>query len=490
MTKFRLLTAFIAAVLIVPVLAGSRVSAEGSVNVTLYAESNTVKAGDTIALSVSVDTFPNLLRFGPIEVQFDPDYVTYTGMDKGQTMPSTFSVSNTASTGVIAIIGVDQTAEGIASVNQTAPVTDAAGNPVAPPADPTMYSESLVTLCVLYFKVIDEAPTGDANFWLGGIGGFKDSSLAQVGASAGNTAIVPVQSLLSSEASLSSLSVEGSTLSPAFSPSVFEYETHVSRSVTIADITAAALDPTAEVMISGNDNLVIGDNPAKVRVAAQDGRTAMEYKINIIRDSNYVPDGASITGTDGTVYDFVELPQTLSLPLGFSQQMEMLGSQSVPVFTGNGYRSMLLYLQDGENEPAYYIYNPDNGSIRLYQADLIVAMPARLLTITQVSSDTVVPKGFFEADVAIGETVVKGYISQSSDVSLVYLTDEAGVSRFYEIDAGAGDVYPYEEVQTQGSGFLIPFVIAAVLATAEFGMIFYIIYQVRSRNRPKEVKRV
>lgn len=490
MTKNRLLAAFIAAVLLVPVLSGSRVSAAGSVTVTLYAETTTVKAGDTIALSVSVDKFPNLTRFGPIEVQFDPDYVTYTGMDKGQTMPSTFSISNTASTSVIAIIGVDQTAEGIISVNQTAPVIDEAGNPIAPPADPTMYSESLVTLCVLYFKVVDEAPTGDANFWLGGIGGFKDSSLAQVAASSGNTAIVPVQSLLSSEASLSSLSVSGAALSPAFSPSVFEYETHVARSVTMATIEAAALDPTAEVMISGNDNLVIGDNPATVRVSAQDGKTAMEYTINIIRDSNYVPAGASITGADGIVYDFVELPQTLSLPLGFSQQMEMLGTQSVPVFTGNGYKSILLYLKNGDNEPAFYLYNPENGLIRLYQADLTVAMPARLLMITQVSSDTVVPEGFFEADVAIGETVVKGYISQSSDASLVYLTDEAGVSRFYEIDAGAGDVYPYKDVQTRGSSFLIPFAIAAVLAAAEFGMIFYIIFQVRSRNRPKEVKRV
>ena len=490
MTKFRILTAILAAAVLVPVLFCSPVQAASVINVNLYAKTDTVKAGDTISLSVSFDKFPNLTRFGPIEVQFDPTYVTFEGMDKGSTMPSTFSVSNTASTSVIAIVGVDQTTEGIISSNQTAPASDLAGNPVPTPADPSMYSDTSVTICVLHFKVIDAAPSGEANFWLGGIGGFRDSSLSQLPAAAGNTVIVPVQSLLSSEASLSSLSVEGTELSPAFSPSVFKYQAHVSRSITEANITAAALDPTAKVMITGNDNLAVGDNPVTIRVVAQDGKTALEYEINMIRDSSFVPAGASITGSDGKLYSFAEIPDTLALPSGFSQTMEMLGTQSVPVFIGNGYKSILLYLKDGENDPALFLYNPETGSIHLYDADLILPVQAQLLTITDIPSADIIPKGFYRADVTVGGKTAQGCISEKSDITLVYLTDEAGNSRFYEIDSASGNVYPYKDVQTTGTSFLIPFVIAAVLAAAEFGMIFYIIFQVRSRNRPQEVKRV
>lgn len=490
MTKFRALTAFLAAAVLVPVLIYSPIQAAAGVNVNLYAKTDTVKAGDTISLSVNFATFPNLTRFGPVEVQFDPEYVSFAGMDKGSAMPSTFAVSNSASTNVIAVIGVDQAAEAQIGANQTAPTADEAGNPIAPPADPSMHSDTTVTVCVLYFKVIDTAPSGEANFWLGGIGGFKDSALAQLAASAGNTVIVPVQSLLSSEASLSSLTIEGAELTPAFSPSVFEYEAHVPRSVTTTAITAVAADAAAQIMVTGNDNLVVGDNPATVKVSAQDGKTALEYKINIIRDSNFVPAGASITGSDGKVYNFVELPQTLTLPMGFTQQMEMLGTQSVPVFTGNGLKSMLLYLKDADNDPALYIYNPDNGLIRLYDAALALTVPARLLTITAVASEDIVPKGYFQAEVTIGESTVQGYISSKTDLSLLYLTNEEGVSSFYAINPETGDVYPYKDIQAGSSSFLIPFVIALILAAAEFGMIFYIIYQVRSKNRPQEVKRV
>jgi len=489
MTKFRVLTAFFAASILVSVFTCSPVLAATGVNVNLYANTDTVKAGDTISLSVNFDTFPNLTRFGPIEVQFDPEYVTFAGMDKGSAMPSTFAVSNTASTNVIAVLGVDQTVETQIGANQTAPTVDEAGNPIAPPADPSMHSDTTVTVCVLYFKVIDTAPSGDANFWLGGVGGFKDSALVQLAASAGNTVMVPVESLLSSEATLSSLAVEGAELTPAFSSSVFEYEVHVSRSETIASITAVAVDASAQIMITGNDNLVVGDNPATVKVSAQDGKTALEYKINIIRDSNFVPAGASITGSDGKVYTFVELPQTLVLPMGFAQQMVMLGTQSVPVFTGNGLKSMLLYLKDADNEPALYIYNPDNGLIRLYDATLALTVPSKLLTITAVASEDIVPKGYIQAEITVGESTLQGYISNKTDLSLLYLTDEGGVSHFYVIDPESGEVYPYKETQT-GSSFLIPFVIILILAVAEFGLIFYIIYQVRLKNRPQEVKRV
>jgi len=490
MTKFRILSLFAVFVLLVSVLVDIPVQAQGSLNVNLYAATDTVKAGDTIALNVNFSMFPHLTRFGPIEVQFDPKYVSFAGMDKGSAMPSTFSVSNSATNDVIAVIGVDQTVEAIAGANQTAATVDEQGNPIPAPADPSMYSDAEVTVCVLYFKVIDTAPSGDANFWLGSIGGFKDSSLAQVTASRGNTVIVPVKSLLSSEASLSQLTIDGAVLAPEFSPSVFEYTAKVTRSISSVEITAAATDPSAQFYITGSDNLIIGDNEITIKVTAQDGKTALEYKINIVRDSSFVPEGASITGSGGVIYSFAEIPDALALPDGFSLQMQMLGKQSVPVFMGNGIKSMLLYLAEGDNSPQLFIYNPDNGSIRPYVSDFSVLIPAELLTVAEVTDDVAVPEGFSKAEDLAGEYSAAGYYSEKKDITLIYLTNETGISRFYTVDLETGEVYPYKDVQTPAYGYLIPFVLVSVFAASELGIIVYIIYQVRLRNRPKEVKRV
>lgn len=490
MTNKRLLAACLAAAVLVPMFMHTPVRAAGTMNVSLSANLESAKAGDTIAVNVNFDTFPNITRFGPIEVKFDPAYVSFSGMDKGSAMPSTFSVSNTVSTSVVSITGVDQTVENQIAANQAAATgTDASGNPLPTAADPSMYSDSRVSVCVLYFKVIDTAATGDARFWLGNIGGFKNSALEKVASTAGDTVSVSIQSMLSTDASLSSLSVEGVTLSPEFSPTVFAYTAQVSRSVTEVNITAAATDTNAAVTITGNNNLLVGSNTAVVRVAAQDGKTAVEYTITITRSEEFVPEGASITDNEGNTYLFAELPQSLSIPSGFTQGTQVIGSQTVPAFTSEGIKSMILYLDDGENAPALYLYNPDTNTIRSFDSTGALTQSAQLLCITAVTSDVKIPDGFTETQVTVGEVSAAGYASKDRKTLLIYLTNEAGVSRFYVIDSANGELYPYTEAQS-GTSFLIPFVIASVLAVAEIGMIVYIIYQVRSRNRPKEVRRV
>ena len=469
---------------VIPVLA------QESVVVNLYASPDVVKAGGTITVNVNFQTFPNLTRYGPIEIQFDPDIVSFLGAEKGSVMPSTFAVSNSASTSVITISGLDQTVEGAIAANQTAPTADELGNPIAPPADPSMHSDDTVNVCVLYFKVIETAPTGNAHFLLGNISGFKDSLGAQVIATAGSSATVPVESLLSSITSLSALSIDGVNFTQSFSPSIYEYEAHVSRLTENVIIIATTSDPAATVAITGQDNLQIGDNEAVVRVVAQDGKTAVEYKINIIRDETFVPEGAVISDNAGKLYSFAELPETMDLPLGFLQESQIIGTQTVPVFVREGIRSMLLYLKEEDKEPALYIYNPDTGTIRDFGVNSVLTQEAQLFVITAVPSGVSVPKGFSAGNVLAGEYSMSGYLSEDKTISLVYLTDEAGLSRFYVIDSKTGEVYPYQGVQKEAASFLIPFVIVSVFAAAELGMIAYIIYEIRSRNRPDELRRV
>ena len=489
MRRFRFLAAVLTAAVLIPVLFGAGVSAAGTLEVSLSAAADPVKAGDTVAVNVNLGNFPNLTRFGPIEVQFDPSYVSFSGSDRGGSMPSTFAINYTPTTSVITIAGVDQTVENQLAANQTAPTVDEAGNPIAPPADPSMHSDSPVTICTLYFKVIDTAPTGDARFWLGNLGGFKDNTGAQVTATVGNTVTVPVTSLLSADASLASLSIDGVKLSPDFSPSVFSYTANVDRSVTSVSVKAAAADLKSQVTVTGYDNLLVGENSVVVKVEAEDGKTAVEYVITITRAENFVPDGATITDTAGKVYTFAELPQSLTLPAGFVQETRILGTLTVPVFAGQGMKSILLYLQDQDLAPALYIYNPDTGEIHPFDAAITLFRSAEMLVITEVGSDVKIPEDFTETSVMIGDVKTIGYASKDGKTMLIYLTDEDGTSHFYIIDSVKGDYIPYI-APAKAANFLIPFVITAVISVAELFMIVYIIYQVRQRNRPKEVRHV
>lgn len=93
---------------------------------------------------------------------------------------------------------------------------------------------------------------------------------------------------LSSDNNLDSLSINGITLSPAFSANVTEYNGgEVEFEVSSVNVNAVAKDAGARVNVSGS-NLVVGNNRVTVTVTAANGATK-NYVINIVRkqDPNY-----------------------------------------------------------------------------------------------------------------------------------------------------------------------------------------------------------
>lgn len=94
---------------------------------------------------------------------------------------------------------------------------------------------------------------------------------------------------LSSDATLSSLTVGNAKLSPAFSPSKTEYSCGtVDFNVSKLSISAVANDSGAKVSIAGSD-LSVGKNTVKITVTASNG-TKKTYTVSVTReqDPNYV----------------------------------------------------------------------------------------------------------------------------------------------------------------------------------------------------------
>ena len=490
MKRTRLFSIVLTIMIMIPILFGFAVHADGAVVVNLTSDTTTAVPGDTIAVRVDFASFPNLTRFGPIEVQFDKDYVEFMGLDKGTALPSTFSLTHVESTSVVSITGLDQTVEDQIATNAALPTVDEAGNPVTPPSDPSMSATTTVTVCILYFKVLDDIDTGDIQFWLGNMSGFRNSSSASVTASSGSSLKIAASNLLSIEMGLSSLNIDGATLTPEFSPSVFEYSTTVTRSVTDLTVTAVPVDPNATVVVSGNTNLAIGDNDVTVKVTAQDGKTAQTFTIHVNRQESLVPENATITDKDGNIYLFAEHPDQLSLPEGFWQESGQINGSTVPVFVGNGISSMLLYLTSADTETGLYIYNPTLNSITLYDSEKVYFQAADLLCLSETPESSDIPDGFSKTTITFNGARTQGYVN-SDKVKLVYLTNEAGESHFYVVSDDGVTLFLSQYCQEEGSGFLIPFILFAFISIAEFAMIIFIIRRVRMRNNNhEEVKRV
>ena len=77
---------------------------------------------------------------------------------------------------------------------------------------------------------------------------------------------------------LTSLQIEGAELSPDFKDDVFEYSTYI-FDLTEVKVNAVANDPEANIEVTGNTNLIDGENIVVIKLSK--GETSVEYKIKV-----------------------------------------------------------------------------------------------------------------------------------------------------------------------------------------------------------------
>jgi len=134
----------------------------------------------------------------------------------------------------------------------------------------------------------------------------------------GGDAAAPAPPTLSSDASLSSLSVTGATLDPAFGSAVTSYAASVPNSTTSLDITAATSDSNANFTTNGGSSamvaLSVGDNTITIVVTAENGSTTTTYTITVTRDA---PALASIDLTANTIWMIANGMSSPTLSISF-----------------------------------------------------------------------------------------------------------------------------------------------------------------------------
>lgn len=197
--------------------------------------------------------------------------------------------------------------------------------------------------------------------------------------------------VLSSDASLSALSLSSGTLSPAFAAATLSYAATVANSVPSVTVTPVATNSGASIKVnsatvasgsaSGAQSLNVGSNTLSVLVTAQDGATSKTYTVAVTRSAAgtcsvipeetsgpYPADGSTASNNTYNVLALAGIvrsdirnsigsaTQVGGVPLTINLTLNNVNSSCAPI---SGYA---IYLWHCTREGVYSVYNASNVS--------------------------------------------------------------------------------------------------------------------------------
>lgn len=184
---------------------------------------------------------------------------------------------------------------------------------------------------------------------------------------------------LSGNNALASLSVNGVTLSPTFSPDITTYNLgEVDFGVSSLNIKAQAADGGAKVSISGN-NLAVGNNRVVVNVTAENG-SVRTYALNVIRkqDPNYIKSSnanlASVIVSSGVISPGFSQDNTkyvVYLPFEYSGSPYEVNGTSADGKAQGVRKASITALKEGTNNAVVECVAED-GTVKKYNVTVVV----------------------------------------------------------------------------------------------------------------------
>lgn len=451
-------------------------TADGSVFVSVSSQTSTISPGDIINVNVSCDVFDSISEFGPIELVYEPDKFDFVSVTPSDVLSGyDFTIEQTS---------VDTLS---VSADFIEVVDEETGSSVSP------FSATVQTVIFQVSLRARSDGSGDTQIRLNSAGTFRKPDGSYITPYCSDPLIINIAHGVSTDATLSVLSIEGITMTPAFDPQVFEYSATVSRDVESVSINAIASNLQATVSIEGADNLSTGENIVSVRVLAQDGIRWKEYRIFVNRQENYIPEGSGFIDSLGVTYTFLTVPSNLSVPEGFIQTTRTINGYSVPVFAKDGIVSVLVYVYNGTDDPSLYFYNPVSGIATVYRAENTVISVGHVLSRIPLPDDVRIPRGFSEGTREINGIEMEGFVN-SEGKFLIYTSDDTGNNSFYMYDPDTDRFYEYKSIEQTSEivyrNLFHIFITLSVLQSIFIVVMAYAIRKVvnnRANPRPKRV---
>lgn len=283
-----------------------------------------------------------------------------------------------------------------------------------------------------------------------------------------------VEASYSRNNNLSSLSVEGATLAPAFSKETLEYTVTLPPDTTKAKISATPEDSKSSVTGTGEVDVIDGLNKIEVTVTAEHGEKKT-YVINLtVEELKPV-----VVKIKGKVYTVVrKTGQVENIPIGFSESTTKIKKEEVLAYKSDITKLTLVALKDQKGEVKLFIYKKG----KFEEFNDAKGKDVNLLILT----DKKAPLGYVKTKVKHNNKKIDCYklYKSNNKFCLVYAQDlETGEKTFYNYDVKNNTFQRYNDFEYK----LLKYLCLTVLVIIVF-VILKIIIKIIKLFTPKEKK--
>ena len=447
--------------------------------VSLSPEKSYATAKETIPVPVVFSTIPEIVKFGPVKIGFDPRYVSYSALEPGAGLAQEFHFSQESGMDYVEV-SAEYLYPAKDSSDPSGPTgsaessgTESAGAGGSAETESIFSAETPSVAFVLQFTVQTDAPGGDALFTILDTGSFTDVHEQSVNSGSGGQARVRIDSSLSADATLKSLALEeGYSLDPPFSPDRFSYSVRVPRYVGSLSALPEASDSRAEIVIWGGQKLEIGENNILIDVTAEDRLTRVQYSITVERTEYQVIENAIITDRTGKVFWLVEPPEDFTVPAGYRQRIIRFQEQEMLVCVLTGTDNFLVFAREDEAEDRLYFNVHSTGEMVPYDPNLIYFFGAKVFFISEPAEE--IPPNYQRSSLIYEDRTLPVYIHADENSYLLYLKNESGIEEFYFFDRESGFIFPFSEIESD-SNYFIPFLFVGGFSLLEFAVVLLLL---------------
>lgn len=284
----------------------------------------------------------------------------------------------------------------------------------------------------------------------------------------------------SSNNNLSSIKIDGVTLTPEFDKDNLEYNAIVEGKTEKINVTAELEDDSAYVDGLGEKELVEGVNRIELKVTAENG----DEKVYVIEITRKEKDPIEVI-INKKKYTVLKKESEKKPPKGFEKTNIVIDKQDVVAYQNKKLNYTLVLLVDEEGNSNFYIYNSKNSTYIKYNE--LGSKDLRLI-ITKADS---IPTNYKRTKIKINNEEVEAYyIRGVKDFKLVYaINANNGEESFYQYDSKENTFQRYNNkllssVESFSKQLEVGLVIAGALVLI---LMIIIISQASSKRKLKKV---
>lgn len=248
-----------------------------------------------------------------------------------------------------------------------------------------------------------------------------------------------LESSYSKDNNLKSLSVDGATISPAFSSGTTAYTTELNSNTTQIKINASPNDSKASVSGSGTFDVIEGENKFTITVTAENSSTKTYTLIANVIDPNPI----TVTTEENEKMTVVKRESSLVAPNLYTKSTVTIDEQVIPTLINNITKLTLVGLKGTDGTVNLYIYK--DGKYTKYNE-----LKLSSITLFIINQDKEELFGCKKTSIKINKISTPVYkYSKDSTNALIYAMNTATGEKsyyIYDIKNNTAVIYDNEQI--------------------------------------------